>query len=362
MNLGLFLAIGESLSDFEKRGQLARLVNYNINKYAQIFDEVFIFTYQNEQFKLPKNCILVTNKWGIHRYIYALLLPIIHIRYVKKCDILRGLQLTGGIPAAVAKVLFGKKFIINYGYDYASFAKIEGKHIQPILYKMIQKPILSLADAIIVTSQDLAKQLGNIGGSKIFYIPNGVDLGLFRPIKDKSFGKILKIIYVGRFEKQKNLESIIKAVSQVKSQIVLDFYGFGKEQKPLRQLADSLAVRLSIHDPVDYLVLPKILASAHVFVLPSLEEGSPKILFEAMACGLPIIGTNVRGIKELIINGKTGLLVEPNPASIAQAIQKLAKNPKLREKLSLAARQFVQARFDINKLLDQEINLLNKIS
>ena len=62
MNLGVFLAIGESLSDLKSKGQLKRLLDYNIKEYSQNFDKVYIFSYENEKnFKLPKNCTLIAN-------------------------------------------------------------------------------------------------------------------------------------------------------------------------------------------------------------------------------------------------------------------------------------------------------------
>lgn len=360
MNLGVFLAIGESLGDLKSKGQLKRLLDYNIKKYSQNFDKVYIFSYANEKEKLPKNCKLIVKENNPHRYLYSLILPFLKKRYIDDCDVFRGLQLTGGIPAAICKVFFGKKFVINYGYDYSSFAKIEGKPIQSLLYKIIEKPIIKLADAVIVTSNEIKKTLRE-KRSKIVYIPNGVDINLFHPKAITKLNSILKLVYLGRLEKQKNLDSLINAAAVVKKPMKLTFYGTGTLKKFLLRLAKKLSVNLEIRPPVDYQDVPKALSSADVFVLPSFEEGNPKILLEAMAMSKPVIGANVKGIKELISHGQNGMLTGIDPKSIAKSITKL-QDSSLRQKLGKNAREHIIKNYDINKLLTQEVNLLKKIA
>ena len=355
MILGVFLAIGESFKDFRAKGQLKRLLNYNIKEYSRHFDKVYIFSYSNEREKLPENCYLIVKKEKyLHRYLYALLLPFLRKKYIEKCDLFRGLQLTGGIPALVCKLFFGKKIIINYGYDYSNFAKIEGKPFQAFLYKVIEKPITKLSDAVIVTSKETRALQGNT-----VYIPNGVDTKLFRPKENVENSKIIKVIYVGRIEKQKNLSNLIKAVSQIKKSIKLSFYGQGSQKSQLVKLAKHLKVDLNIYPPIDYQEVPKALKQADIFVLPSEEEGNPKALIEAMAAGLAVVGANVKGIRELILHRKTGILTDKSTNQIRKAIHSL-RNAKTRSKLGKAARQFIMENFDIEKLLNEEVSLLIK--
>ena len=362
MNLGLILAIGESLSDFKAKGQLARLINYNVKKYSKVFDKIFIFSYANENFKISKKIFLIANKSGIHRYLYAILLPFIHRKIISECDILRGLQLTGGIPAFLSKIFFGKKFVINYGYDYPSFAQIEGKHLQHYLYELIQNPILKSADAVVVTSKEIKKKISRtVKSSKIHYIPNGIDTKLFKPSKSRQTDqKFIKVAYLGRLEKQKNLDNLIKAVALLKFPTRLEFYGVGTQKKHLSDLAKKLKIELTIKNPVPYNKVPKILKRSDIFVLPSQEEGSPKILIEAMSCGKSVIGSDVIGIKELIIDGKTGIVTQTDPVSIANSIGRL-KDTKIREKIGLSASTYVRQNFDLDLLLNQEIKILEKI-
>lgn len=362
MNLGLFLSIGESFKDLENKGQLKRLVKYNIRKYSKNFDKVYIFTYRNESgFDLPKNCILIPNKKNLNRFIYSVLMPFVNIKSIRDCNVLRGLQITGGIPAILAKIVFGKNFVINYGYDYSKLAKIERKVAQSVLYKLIESPILLLSNKVIVTSKEIKEKLRKrYGSKKLVLIPNGVDIKLFKPIIKKTNSNKLTIIYIGRLEEQKNLNNLLNALKDMQDIRVI-FVGNGSLRNKLLEVAKNKNIELEIEDSVDYEKLPKILSTAHIFALPSLIEGNPKILLEAMSCQKAVLGSNVEGIRELITNGKNGLICSTSVKSIKSGLVKL-QNAKLRKKLGSEARKFVSNNYEINKLLSVEIDLLLKIA
>lgn len=361
MNLGLFLSIGESLSDLEKKGQLKRLVNYNIKKYSQNFDKVYIFTYENESgYDLPKNCNLISNKRNLNRFIYSVLLPIMNIKSIQDCNVFRGLQLTGGIPAILVKLMFRKNFVVNYGYDYSKIAKIEQRTIQSIIYKFVELPILILASKVIVTSKEVRKTLRKkYDNNKLALIPNGVDTNLFRPLK-RIQNKKLTVLYIGRLEIQKNLENLLFAIENIK-QVKVIFVGTGSQKDKLLTIAKKLNIEIEIQKATDYEELPKVLAKADIFVLPSLLEGNPKVLLEAMSCGLAVLGSNVEGIRELITNGKTGLICSTKVNSIRRKLVKL-QNIDLRNKLGLNARRFVIHNYEMSVQLTNEINLLLKLA
>ncbi len=361
MTLGLFLAIGESLGDFKSKGQLKRLLNYNIKKYSQVFDKVYIFSYADEKYDLPKNCVLISNRFKIHRYLYAFLIPIINYSLVKECNILRGLQITGGIPAFVSKILYKKRFVINYGYDYSSFARTERKYFQALFYTIIREPILFTANKIIVPSKTIAQKLKKKFRNKIVYIPNGVDTKLFHPAKNKQKNKILYIVFIGRLEEQKNLVNLIKATKCLKMPYNLVFYGQGSKRDQLISLAKNLRVPLQIKEPTDYQNVAKILRTCDIFILPSHNEGSPKILLEALASGCAVVASNIPQITEIITDGKTGVVSSQEPHSLTRAINKL-QDHTLRQKIGREAREMVKNKYEINKLLLQEVNILKNLS
>ena len=103
------------------------------------------------------------------------------------------------------------------------------------------------------------------------------------------------------------------------------------------------------------------MARADVFALPSLVEGNPKILLEAMACQKAVIGTNVEGIRELIINKYNGILTDTDHDSIRSGLIELLDD-KLRQKLGKQARKFIIENYDIEKLLEKENRILLKLA
>ena len=95
-----------------------------------------------------------------------------------------------------------------------------------------------------------------------------------------------------------------------------------------------------------------------IFILPSLYEGFGNVLIEAMSYMVPVIGTNVSGINEIIENNKNGLLIKPKSAEeIIQSIIKLISNPKLRKRFSVEGRKTVEKYFTIQKTVS-EIELI----
>jgi glycosyltransferase involved in cell wall biosynthesis len=106
--------------------------------------------------------------------------------------------------------------------------------------------------------------------------------------------------------------------------------------------------------------LPGYLNRAGLFILPSFYEGHPKALIEAMACGLPVIGADSPGIRELIRHGETGYLCGTEPESIREAIQDLLDSPTLSAQMGHHARQFVIENYSLDRIAELELALLKE--
>lgn len=354
-NLGVFLAIGESLADFQAKGQLQRLIGYNVKYYLKEFEKIYIFSYSKEKCNLPKNCVLVPNKYNLHRYIYAIMMPILEAQNISKCATVRALQLTGGIPALISKILLNKPYVVNFGYDYEYYAKIEGKYIQAFLYKLLKYPILKNSAKVIVTSRNIKKYLKFINNNQVVFLPNGVSLKLFKKNKTKKTADRCRIIFIGRLEKQKNLSNLIMACTTLNFDYELLFFGEGKLKKYLLNLGQRLGVNLTINKPVNYFKVPQVLNSATIFTLPSEVEGNPKILLEAMACECKIVATDVSGIKELIKDKINGYLSKLDSQSLADTLRQALSSKK---NVGHYARQTIVKGYDIDDLLKKEATLL----
>ena len=361
MNLGLLLSIGGSLSDYKKNGQFERMIYY-LNKYSKTFENVYIFSYLNENLVLPKNCILIPNKFNLHRYLYTILLPLIERKYIKKCNILRITQITGATPGVISKILYKIPYISTYGFDYSSFANIENQKLALALINILKPVWLKFASAIIVTNKKIQADLSAVK-VKLLYIPNGVDTKLFKTKTPNIKGEIVKILFVGRLVRQKNLDCLINAVNRSKNKknIKISFVGEGPEKEKLLSLAKGLNVNLNISPFRPLEDLPQVYQESDIFVLPSLIEGHPKVVLEAMASGLPVIATRVEGVTEIVKDNYNGLLSKPNDAfDLSEKIDILIADKPLVEKLVKNALETVINNYSLSNLLDLEITELKK--
>jgi glycosyltransferase involved in cell wall biosynthesis len=107
----------------------------------------------------------------------------------------------------------------------------------------------------------------------------------------------------------------------------------------------------------------RVFAQAQIVCLPSYHEGLPKSLLEAAAAGCAIIASDIPGCKEIITEGKTGLLVPPRDSSgLADALQKLIENPKLRQRLGSAAKALVTSDFSLSRVISETLDVYSEIS
>lgn len=355
MILGIILSIGDSITNMSKSGQDVRFKKYYLEEYSKNFSKIYLFSYKNEKIsELPSNVILVPNKYELSRYLYAILMPFLNLNIFLKCDVFRVFHLLGVIPAVLSKIFLKKRFIFNYAYDYFSFSLIEKKYVQSLILKIIEPLALFFTDRVFVANENLFNRFRN--NKKIVFLPNGVDVDFFssKRLTNKNTSKT--ILSVGRLEKQKNYENLILALSGLKTKLIL--VGNGTLRNKLIKLADKKRVNLKLIEKVDNTKMPSVYNQADIFVLPSLKEGSPKVLFEAMSCGLPVVGSGVEGIKEVIIHEKNGILVKTDNLSIREGIKKILFNKKLSQKLGKRARIDAIKKFNFKALIAKEVKLI----
>lgn len=362
--LGIVLPMGQNRKHLEEIGQWS-LWESELVEYKKAFDQVELFEYRYSDWR---------------RFAEAKLLPLVQSKGFRRCSVLKAVHLTGAIPCLAAKLLYGIPYVLSYGYRYDKFAAVEGKWGAWFFVKMLTPIAIKFADAVMVPTEELRSFVEANGARKISVIPNGVDTNLFKgltlPRQDQTLleNRRLTVLFVGRLEKQKNLKNLIMAVSKLKIlkkkmhdrasknliSLKLVFIGFGSLEAELTELAQNLHVDLQVQFPVANDKLPRIYRRADIFVLPSLVEGHPKSLLEAMSCGLPCLASNISGVNEIIVDGENGLLAEPTVEGIAEGLEKLAIDSELRRRLGKAARETVVEKFDKKKLIKREIKILFK--
>lgn len=204
--------------------------------------------------------------------------------------------------------------------------------------KFLFKKIHQAPDKIQAISTALAKRAKAFGAKDVFVIPNGVDLDVFNNLNFVKKEKH-RIICVARLDKVKGVKYLIDAMPKILekfSDAKLVLIGDGSEKKNLKSQALNLKIDkvVEFKGALPYEKIPEELIKSEVFVLPSISEGMGIAIVEAQAAGIPVIGTNVGGIPDLIEDGKTGILVEPkNSEEIAKAVIKILSNPEFAEKL-----------------------------
>lgn len=178
--------------------------------------------------------------------------------------------------------------------------------------------------------------------SRVPVVYNGIDLSRCILKTTYATGETVTILHVGRFDVPKNHAGLLEAFRLLRKrcpQCRLRLVGDGD----LRPDMEALAREKGIEDAVEFCGMQSnvypYLHNADIFTLPSIYEGNPMTIIEAMGTGLPIVASRVGGIPDMITDGESGLLVEPEPQSICDALARLAEDEALRQRLGDTARK-----------------------
>jgi glycosyltransferase involved in cell wall biosynthesis len=165
---------------------------------------------------------------------------------------------------------------------------------------------------------------------KICFIPVGFDDNKFRLIDKKKMRKRYKfnnkekiILYAGRFEKEKGLDFLLESFELVEREISdskLILVGDGREKENLQLLSSKLDIDVTFIDPVIQDSLAEIISCSDLFVLSSRYESGPLAVIEALACGVPIVTTDVGRVREFIVTEECGKIVRRDKREFADAI------------------------------------------
>jgi len=362
--LALFFSFRISLSDWYDTGILQREVKL-YNELSKYFCEIYFLTYGGKDDKkynsyLSPNIRVVPmpfiQRGGRKQFrplmlCYSILMPFIHWKILKNASILKTNQIPGCWAAVMAKMIFKKRLILRFGYTWSYFA-LQNKEnfIKIYIKKIIEKFSCTLSDAVVCSSLWDQNYLQSNYKVKAEVIPNYVDTEIFKPLNIPK--KKDSICFVGRLERQKNLIALLEALKGLPYELTI--VGNGSMRKELERKAKENNINITFMNSVFHLRLPEILNQHEIFILPSLYEGTPKALLEAMSCGLPVIGTNVTGIKDIIRHKENGYLCETSASSIRKGILELLRDKTVQEKISINARRTILKNFSMEVGLDKE--------
>lgn len=220
---------------------------------------------------------------------------------------------------------------------------------------------VSRASGVICVSQELEASVRNMGAENTIVIPSPLDLvDLPQRADVKKIDR--RLITVAMLTKVKGLDILLKALENIVDVEVL-IVGGGPEEANLRRMAENSGLKDKVRfvGIVPHKEVWSHLLSSSIFVLPSLSEGVPRALLEAMACGLFIIATNVGGIPDVVKDGWNGILVEPNnPSVLREAIDTALSDARFVN--AVGERNKSEARkYDLETLAEKQFQFLKSI-
>ena len=340
--------IAEQLSDRGHDVQVITQYDEETSTIEKIGNKLKIHRLKKQSFPFAKTFFLM---------IYNTLRIASRIRY----DIFLAFTL---YPSGLAAILAGKLYqkpVVVWGRGNDVYVKVN------YIVQTIRLFVLMSADIIVAQTNNMKKRFLEIWPhiKSLKIVPNALNLKTFKMKKIRKFSSSPSLTYVGGLRPVKGLEHLIEAFRQVLQEmpdVKLYLVGEGEDKGRLLRLAKKLDVNEKIIwvGQVNHEKVVEYLHLSWVFVLPSLSEGLPNVLLEAMACGVPCVATAVGGVPDIIENNVNGLLVKPeDPQLLGQAIITLLKDEKLRQRISENNRKDVR-KYDSIRVTKMVESILKK--
>jgi glycosyltransferase involved in cell wall biosynthesis len=365
--LGVLPALGGSLADLARSGQAERVLDHYLPAYLERFARVRWFSYRTETLeeytddrelrarvevvsaspRLPRRVAAATLGAGPWR------------RALRGCGVVRVLQAPGAVPALLA----GARYVCTYGYAYPAFTEVRfagplapaARAAKRPLMRVGLRTILRRAAATIVTADAVEQEARRLGARTVWTIPNGVDVARFAP---RDVERRYDVAFVGQLVPRKDVETLVRAAGSLTPPPSLAVVGEGPLEEELRRRCDEAGVPAAFLGRLGNTEVAAVLARARSFVLPSRAEGHPKALLEAMATGVPSVGADIPGIRELGASGAVSLFRPGDAAALARVLRDVLADGDHAAALGARARALVVERFDLARLLAEEASLL----
>lgn len=270
--------------------------------------------------------------------------------------------------------------ILTIHTQYDQYAYYAAPLPQKLTQEVIKKIVSNLADktdCIVTPSESMKALIKNYGmKNRIEVIPNAIKLSTFREKNELECLKISKrfnlkedekiILFVGRVATEKSIDKIIKALGIIKkhgiSKTKLLIVGNGPARDELIHLVQVLGVEEEVIfcGEVNYEEIRYYYKIADVFTMASASESFGIVTIEALASGLPVLAVKAPGAMDILTDGFDGLLTDDNIEHFAKSLEKIIRDPELRERLSKGALK-TSAKYSINMISERMLNLYREI-
>ena len=364
--VAVFFTRGMSIEKWKKAGLLEREMAFYRRLSKKVGRICFVTYGDSDDSRYCDDLAsieILSNRWSLPTNVYSVLAPWLHRSTLREMSIFKTNQINGGWSAVIARALFGGKLLVRCGYIWSVFVERLGAgHVRRWLSKRLERIVLKLADAIVVSSTEDAYEIERrhlLKAESITTIGNYVDLDRFRPVQvvPKRRGQLL---FVGRLEEQKNAMLLLRAIVGLED-VRLTIVGDGSLRSHLEHEVRRLNLNVDFLGAVEHERLPDLLRQNEVFVMPSVYEGTPKALLEAMACGVPVIATKSPGITGIITHNQNGYLCGSSVEDIRAAIELVLGDPALRELLGQEGVQYVRTHHSLAEAVEKELALVEKL-
>jgi glycosyltransferase involved in cell wall biosynthesis len=268
---------------------------------------------------------------------------------------------TTNVCAAIRRFNATPLIITNHGL----ISQTAPDWLQRLFIPTIAKWTFESADKIICYTTFEKNQLIELGidGDKIAVINNGIDTQLFKPNNIRARSE--KILWIGRYIHGKGVHHLIDAFVLVlqrhpNAHLILIGDGLQKEeiQKKIQKL--DISEHITQKNFVDNENLPAEYQNSDVFVLPSLSEGLPRTILESMACGIPVVCTELPQIIDLV-EGAGFLVPHCNPDALASAIIKIIENPDFAAELGKNGAERIVKNYSWKDTVSRTLNLYSEV-
>jgi glycosyltransferase involved in cell wall biosynthesis len=273
------------------------------------------------------------------------------------------------VCVAVARLL-GSKVLLH---PHCSFYFLYER--QSKVWRWFVRKVVGLCHGVVVLSNEWKRLKEVVPGCQMYYLPNAIDLVSYvdvgrKKIESKIDKPCLNVLYLGHLGRDKGSFDLICAAKTLLAKeqgVVFDLVGQEQASGEMRQLATQVTEAgleqvIHIRPAVTAAEKIELFRSADMFVYPSYHEGMPMAVIEAMACGLPIIATQVGGLPDLVCSGLNGLLVPAGqPDQLADAIRQLVVNPHMRHSMQTGSFRLAQENFDIEKLVFRLLDIYHAL-
>jgi len=338
--------------------------------YEEIMDNIHVHRFrwlEPKTFRALVHFHGLMDTFRMITYVISLFFNLIRIIRKYKIQIIHAHSVipTGFVASIVSKLMHKPLFITAHGMDINNFENSR-------IFNYFIASSLNSSFKSIAVSEDLAKKMRFMVKDKnrVFVLRNAVDTDRFNPTRDKSIrskfdinDEDILILFVGYLDEFKGIFELINAFNVINSEnrnVKLMMVGTGPKKEDLLKIL----TKMNIEDEVIFTgrvepqKIHKYYQAADIFVLPSYTEGLPVSVLEAMACGLPVVATNVGGIPEIITDRVNGFIVpSKNEKELIKKLAALTNNKDYREKFSQKSVEKINDEFNSGKKLKRLVDL-----